>query len=58
MERGIRNVLIFLIRLIVSKILGKIILKPLLFRIESSTRRITKRYKFDSALHLKVLWIA
>ena len=42
-ERGMKKILTFVIRQIASKILGKIILKPLLFRKHSSPPRMTEQ---------------
>ena len=64
MERRIRKCLTFVIPQISSKIFGKIILKPLQFREDSSSPRITKQMQILQhrleciSKDLKELWIA
>ena len=65
MERGIITILTFyVIRLTVSKILGKIILKPLKFRTDSRSPRMIEQIRTLQLLleyisrDLKVVWIA
>ena len=65
MERGIITILTFyVIHLTVSKILGKIILKPLKFRTDSRSPRMTEQIRTLQLLlecisrDLKVVWIA
>ena len=64
MERGIRKCPTYVIRQITSKIFGKIILKPLLFRKVSSSPRMTEQIqilqrRFECiSRDVKVLWVA
>ena len=64
MGRKIITIITYVIRLTVSKIWGKIILKPLKFRTNSRSTRMTEQIQTLQLLlecisrDLKVLWIA
>ena len=64
MERGIRKCLTFIMRQISSKMFGEIKLKPLQFRKDSNSPRMTEQIQILQrclecfARDLKVLWIA